>query len=273
MNHYDSNETPITIDANRFASDISVTGTLKNMLCQGFDEKNGLCEEIDNSLDWGSLQIKITLNTTRNLYVHADNGVGMSEDKLADSHVLNKRSESSVSKFGRYGIGGVQSKVCITRLKSNTTTISKQIGDKSISQININWPKCCRNDQYRNIASPASSANENNYAKYVRDEFITEQGTVQMYECHPNAFKIISEGLSSTQIGTSWVYDLEVKYKEQLSAGVSIKVDIDGCVKSLIPIDPLRMVTTPEKYKRATHLELYINHAFDNIYVKCPTGG
>lgn len=256
----------------RVISDINVSGTLRNTLNQGFDERDGVCEEMDNSLDAGATRIRVTLDWFANKYIHADNGRGMNEDELSNAFVLNNRSEASASKFGRFGIGGLQAKMYLTQLTGKTITISKRDTDKSPSHIIANWPRFVETNQYRNIATGASRENEEYFEKYVSTPFGSNNGTVQIYECDRAIFEKMQLGLSSRQIKQSYIYYLEVKYYQHLVRGVIIEVDIGGVLTILRPIDPLRMETIPENRKRTTALELYRHKNTDSVYVRTPAG-
>ena len=260
-------ETPIV------ASDISVSGTLQNLLNQGFNERDGLCEEIDNSLDWGATQIKITLDSKQNVYIHADNGCGMGKKKLEAAFMLNNRKDASEKKLGRFGIGGLQAKACLTNLKGKTTTVSKSSEDENPFQIDVNWPECVKENKYRIIASEASSKNEEIYRTHVTTPFKSNSGTIHIYKCDPEVFKIIHDGLSNKQINESYIYYLEVKYQRHLKNGISIEVLIDNTLINLMPIDPLQLETLPEERKEIIPLELFCNKNNRNeIYVRCPEG-
>jgi hypothetical protein len=260
-------ETPIV------ASDINVSGTLQNLLNQGFNERDGLCEEIDNSLDWGATQIKITLDSKQNVYIHADNGCGMGKKKLEAAFMLNNRKDASEKKLGRFGIGGLQAKACLTNLKGKTTTVSKSSEDENPFQIDVNWPECVKENKYRIIASEASSKNEEIYRTHVTTPFKSNSGTIHIYKCDPEVFKIIHDGLSNKQINESYIYYLEVKYQRHLKNGISIEVLIDNTLINLMPIDPLQLETLPEERKEIIPLELFCNKNNRNeIYVRCPEG-
>jgi len=257
---------------NATASHINVSGTLQNLLNQGFNERDGLCEEIDNSLDSGATKIRLTLDSKRHLYIHADNGCGMSKKKLPEAFTLNNRSSASENKVGRFGIGGLQAKVCLTNLKGKTTTISKQDDCDTIHQLEVDWDECVTNNEYFNKATEASSRNEEIYKKYVTEPFGSNSGTVHIYECDVAVYDTIRDGLSNKQIDESYIYCLEVKYCEPLKKGNRIEVIIDDTLTILHPIDPLQLDKIPEKRKSIVHLEVFHREQDNEIFVHCPKG-
>ena len=82
---------------------IDVHGTFMNTKdAHSHDPITTLCEVIDNSVDAGAKNVTILIDDLT--LIVADDGRGMTPEKLSESHILTKRSDPE-SKNGRYGEG------------------------------------------------------------------------------------------------------------------------------------------------------------------------
>lgn len=239
--------------------DIDVAGTLQNMLDQGFSTNDCAGEEFDNSTGAFAKRIQAHLFTDQNLLIYADNGHGMDRAELKNGFKLNKRTEASNSRQGRYGIGGKQAKVNFTRLQHATVTISKKASNPAVNELEVDWKESVLENTYCNRATGASREHEDLFKKYVLDGLDSDSGTMHIIPCAKDSFNDIRRGVENKSVIKNWLYDFGVKYHDQIVKGVRIEFIIDGVSYTVIPIDPLAFDATDEQHKSREIVEFYRN--------------
>lgn len=239
--------------------DIDVSGTLQNMLYQGFSINDCLCELIDNSIDAGATRIVTVLSSDNALMIQSDNGRGMDLVELKDAFKLNKRSEASNTKQGKYGIGGNQAMVNITKLQNATTTVSKKSDANALlNVIEIDWDACVKENVYFNRpGTKVHPSDKDMFNANVTQGFNSNSGTMHIIPTERNAFNQMCDGIKSKNITQSWVYDFGVKYHGSIKNGVSIKFIIDNVEYDVAAIDPLALDATPTLHKSTEEVEFY----------------
>ena len=145
-------------------NNISIQGTVSNLLDEGFDLISSIKEITDNSFGAGAKQIKIFLNMkTITLYI-MDDGYGMNKWQLTKLATLNDRKEVSREKQGKYGQGVKLSLAYLTQNKYLITIVSKtkDHGPKEddLNQIEINFAESIQTGEYNPRAERVSGPNE-----------------------------------------------------------------------------------------------------------------
>ena len=103
----------------------SISGTISNLIDEGFDLVSSLKEITDNSIGALATNIRLFLDPINlTLYV-IDNGQGMNKSGLTKLATLNDRKEISEAKQGKYGQGVKLALAYLTQLKGAITIISK----------------------------------------------------------------------------------------------------------------------------------------------------
>jgi hypothetical protein len=123
---------------------VSVSGTMQNILHQGFSVTDAVCEGIDNSFDAHATVIDIRYDHTKNGLFIADNGSGMTPDKLPEAYVMNNRSDdvdTTNEKHGRFGIGANVLPIVLTELLGNMSVVTKTAEMNYPCDMNMNFPR------------------------------------------------------------------------------------------------------------------------------------
>lgn len=243
---------------NNKMSDISVKGVVLNLLSVGFSTIASICEFIDNSL--GAKASEINIKLTNNHFTYWDNGEGMNIEKLKEGHIIANRSESSITKHGRFGVGDKHAKAHLTQLQYKTLTISKTVpceGDDALNQVVADWPAIIEEDKYIVAASDISCRNISIWNKHARH---LECGTLQHLECHEKIAREIKDNIETNEITSSYLYSLGVSYYNDLKDDFRITVDINSSEYDVIAIDPLEWDKIPEINKKETTMEVMSNN-------------
>ena len=123
---------------------VSVSGTMQNILHQGFSTTDAICEGIDNSFDAHATVIDLRYDHTKNTLCIADNGSGMTPDKLPEAYVMNNRSDdvdTTNEKHGRFGIGANVLPIVLTELQGNMSVVTKTAEMNHSCDMNMNFPR------------------------------------------------------------------------------------------------------------------------------------
>jgi len=128
----------------KMSNGVSVSGTMQNILHQGFSVTDAVCEGIDNSFDAHATVIDIRYDHTKNGLSIADNGSGMTPDKLPEAYVMNNRSDdvdTTNEKHGRFGIGANVLPIVLTELLGNMSVVTKTAEMTHPCDMNMNFPR------------------------------------------------------------------------------------------------------------------------------------
>ena len=243
-------------------SDINVNGTILNLISIGISTLAAICEFIDNSIAFRNtrVNIKIKLDNDNN-FIYVDDGLGMDREELRKAHIISERSESNSSKQGRFGCGDKCAKGRLTNFEYPTLTISKKnintnAKDKGISQIEIDWPICIKENKYLNVASGLAIENSDTWTDNAKDY---ECGTLQSFKCNDKIADELRKKITSFEITESYLYELGVTYCDYMKKNEIgyITLEIDGKEFTVIAIDPLEWEKIPEENKQLTTIEIW----------------
>jgi hypothetical protein len=248
-------------------TDFHVSGTLINKLDEGHTVRDATSEKTDNSWDWGATVVDIKINTNTKEMMTIDDAVGMNKSGLEGSVVLNKRSEASNEKQGKYGAGLPHAMMVDTRLNGSVQIISKKEGMPEVLSINVDLKECVEKGIYSNKANEASVKQDRLYREHVRGD----HGTLIIEDCDEQVIHELVAGFKSVKIIDSLIYDLGVKYAQYLKQGKKIRIEIDDDYsRDVIPIDPLCLdVVTPDYQK----VQCDVYEYGLNIVVACNNNG
>jgi len=116
---------------------------MQNILHQGFSTTDAVCEGIDNSIDARATFIDIHYDPIRKGLILADNGSGMTPDKLPDAYIMNNRSvdvDNTNEKHGRFGIGANVLPIVLTELLGNMSVVTKTAEMNHPCDMTMNFP-------------------------------------------------------------------------------------------------------------------------------------
>lgn len=215
------------------ATGISMAGTLKNMLATGFSTENCITELIDDSLGARATHVRLTLADGR--LIVADNGCGMSRERLREAHVLNNRSAASATKHGRFGIGRKFALVGLTELKGSVRTLTRT-ADGDESQLDIDFSAAVRDDKL--------DLYPHDMARTVHPQWLAQaieaesSGTVTVIPLAPAKMEELRGLLTVTDVRQSLVYTLALTYHGLLTS-VNLEVVVDGGSRRIVGMNPL----------------------------------
>jgi len=248
-------------------TDFDVSGTLKNMLEDGFTVRDALSEKIDNSFDWGATEFVIKINKNTKEMMTIDDAVGMNKSGLEGSVVLNKRSEASNEKQGRFGAGLPHSMMVNTNLKGKAQIISKMADMTEVLSINVDFKECVEKGIYSNKANEASVKQDRLFRERVRGE----HGTVIIEDCDESVINELVNGFKSHNVMDSLLYELGVKYAQYLKQGKTIRIEIDSDYsRDVMSIDPLCVDVVTSDYQK---VQCDVYEYGLNIVVACNNNG
>lgn len=214
------------------SNNISVSGTVSNLLDEGFDKISSLKEINDNSIGAGAKRIKFFISLkTLTVYV-MDDGAGMNKQQLTKLATLNDRKEVSRAKQGKYGQGVKLAFAFLTQNKNPVTIISntKDHGPKEddLNQIEINFAESIETGVYAPHSERVSQANENLWKKLIAyfGENVPATGTLIEIKMEKRLFKEFYKKIVSTEISASGsiLYEMGVINQEVLkNQNVSIE--------------------------------------------------
>ena len=192
------------------STSISISGLIQDMLNMGFDTSHCLSEMIDDPFGAGAKNLVFHLDSSQIILV--DDGPGMIEENLVNSHILFNRSQASDDRQGRFGLGSKVAKVYFTQNKNTTTTISKTVGGK-LNQIKADWKRGVEKNELPLIASEASSENEKLWDKYSID---AQHGTINKIPVDKSIYDALIKNLPEL------IKYFEIMYSEDLKSGRTI---------------------------------------------------
>jgi len=236
-------------------SDISTSGSFKNLLCTGVSTSDSICELLDNSIDAHATQINIKIKGEY-IYV-SDNGVGMDKIELKNAMRLAERKESS-AKNGRFGMGLKHAYAQITQLENTVKIISKKIGmdEDDSSELDIDFPTIIEEDRYSNTANFISARSKPLWNEHAVSQ---SNGTLHSILANRQIMKEIiemTEDSDSIQLHMHYLYNLGWIYGVQIHHGLQILL-FNKNQSSIIAVDPLEWEKTIEPKRRRTELAVF----------------
>ena len=213
----------------------SIAGYVQNRNESGFTIEDCIKEMIDNSLDWGSGEIKIHIDTNEKKIIFADNGVGIPMKDMEKAHVICDRKNVNENRNGMFGVGGSTARINLSGQQHLCTTISKCGCDHS--EVNIDWSAVVKTG-ILNISphdiSVKSMAQWNKYAINC-----DSNGSMFIINSNPEIINKISEDMESYKLGHT--------YFKYLQKGITIVVIIDKKILNIKADDPNLLGSTCEK--------------------------
>jgi hypothetical protein len=234
---------------------VNVSGLLQTLLESGFNTYDCIGELLDNSLDSGANNIIMTIDTNSHKFIFSDDGCGMTKTQLGDAHVLHNRSDISVDKAGRFGIGGKHARSHITQNKGLSTTISKTKDIDSISEINIDYPEAIRRGILSIVPHGLTCENQVLWEKYLIKKSIS--GTIVICDIDVPIMNELLHIIKSCDINTSIRYFLGVRYYRMLLSGKQVTINIDNTVYKIYAVDPLCLDKIKNDDKQSINITLY----------------
>ena len=233
---------------------INIPGMLKNMLREGFSTVHCLSELIDDSQGASAKVIHIHMDSHTNHLVLADDGNGMTRDKLESSHYFHSRSSAS-SKHGRFGIGRKHALVHFTSLKGVAQAITRSAENNVLSQLNLDFPKVIASGNLYLLAHGIEEESRPIWNKYAVNQ--DGKGTLTHFECDKTVLAELVQRAKSDNVTNSLRYFLASTYNKYLTSGGKIILNVDGEIISILPIDRLCWDTVKEKDEH--HIYIYLN--------------
>ena len=241
---------------------ISISGLLQNMLDEGFNTKDCICEMIDDSLGAGSKHIRISLDTINKQLNFIDDGCGMTKDELRDAHILHNRTEPTVLKHGRFGIGRKHAVSHFTQNKHIMKTISKSMDtgvgeniEKGVSELDIDYANAIKKNYLEMNPHEVSVSSLEIWKKNAI--FSNKKGTITSIRIDNMICEKITAGLNSTDLFTSLRYTLGLNYNQIIKDEVKISFVLDGKDIPIIAYDPLGISTTLPQNKAEYKIQIY----------------
>jgi hypothetical protein len=232
------------------------------MLNEGFSERSSVAEKIDNALDAGATRMKIVFDTKECTVAFCDDGCGMDEAKSKVAHRINNRKEKSSDKHGRFGRGGAQGTIFLTRLEKTSVCLSKcadTLAYKPVStgltETKVDWKKCVDENHYD--PHPHSVTVDGlELWKHLAIEPM-KKGTVYVVPCAKARFDSLMEQLNSDQITASLPHWLGRTYYSFLANTFRLTIVVDGDEKVIQPIHPLYPSYTEAKHRRSLDIHVF----------------
>ncbi len=236
-------------------SDISTSGSFKNLLCTGVSTSDSIGELLDNSIDAHATQINVKIEGGYILV--SDNGVGMDKVELKNAMRLAERKESS-TKNGRFGMGLKHAYAQITQLEHTVKIISKKMGmeDDDSSELDIDFPTIIEEDRYSNTANFISARSKPMWIKHAASQ---SNGTLHCICANQQIMQEIidmTEHSDNLQLHTHYPYNLGWIYGVQIQHGLQITL-FNNTQSSIIAVDPLEWEKTIDGKKRKTTLVVF----------------
>ena len=238
------------------ATSINISGLIQDMLNMGFDTSHCLSEMIDDPFGAGAKNLIFHLDSSHIILV--DDGPGMTEDNLVNSHILFNRSQASDDRQGRFGLGSKVAKVYFTQNKNTTITISKTVGGK-LNQIKADWKRGVEKNELPLIASEASSENEKLWDKYSID---TNHGTINKIPIDKSIYDSLIKNLPEL------IKYFELMYSEDLNSGRKITF-VYGTTKFILrPYNLMCRDIIPKDQNKINILEVW-QHTNSSFRIAC----
>lgn len=242
-------------------SGINVYGTFLNMCNSGILVTDNPSEFVDNSFDVGATIVDIHILSKTRQVVVADNGCGMNKATLETSRILNERSDANNAKQGRFGHGSKSAFANLTKMQpgNNALTISKTDCEEIPNQIEFNTTEIAKGN-YVIFAHRGCRMIEDEYNKYVTNEFGTKSGTVHIITCEEGVFDKLRAAILSSDITESYRYSLGVQFNSYIKGGRQIRIIVDDLPQfAIIPIDPLEMEKIHEDHQQTVTCNLFVD--------------
>ena len=260
--------------ANKNSSNISVYGTVKNLLSAGFSLFACLCELIDNSLGSGATKIPIIVFKDalgKDVLVLSDNGKGMDKSGLTKAFKIAGRSDNPPSdeNHGKFGVGFKYALATITQLKHTSITVSKTSSTQA-HQVEVSWPEVLVEDSYDNKPTDITVTAQDKFLK-VPEYSDMSNGTMHYIECDEKIAIDIRNGFNSKQIIDSYLYELGVTYYNYLIRGLIISINVDGKLYIVKPIDVIEWDKTTPENRTEMNIGVWSNE--ETICLLCKKNG
>ena len=240
---------------------IDIRGLFKNMQSIGFSLLHCLCEKIDNSISAGATHIKITIdntsmnnmnNTNMNLLIVADDANGMNIEGLHNCGTVNRRTDATHTKHGRFGAGGNIADIVITCM-GKVHYISKPKDDDTVYEMPLNYD-VVKMEDYKLNPHEASRKTEDLWQKYAINK--ESSGTVQLMFSNPTILKELITGLKIDNI-TGDRFKLGSIYYEQLHRGLKLSFQINETLYPIEPIDRSKYAAIHKDDKQKVTIRAY----------------
>ncbi len=262
---------------------VDIKGLIQNTLSTGSSLEAAIGELIDGSFDAGAKHVHIYLDTKAGLLIVADDGCGMSKEKMEESLILHKRSEVSSARAGRFGFGMKQAHISVTRHKAASIIISKTIDStrpdtlyEGMYEITADWKGAVEQGEFKISAHEITRAKEALWGKYAVNTL--KKGTVVVIPCPPEVWMELKEKIEKNDLGTNLIWYLGWTYSGYMSAPRSAQIQIrldsavEGKLVTVPRIDPLCWDMLPATQKKEVKCILMKKDSTLRAYVQEENG-
>ena len=228
---------------------ISIKGLLTNLLNDEFTTRDCIGEMLDNCIGANAKNINIILDSYTDTLIFSDDGDGMTKIELGEAHILHNRKPTSVSKDGRFGIGGKHARSHFTRNTNIVKTISKSsINDNNIYdgifEIEIDYLYSVKNNSLTLNPTDISMKSSKLWDIYSIDKHT--KGTITYIKCHSAITKKIYTMITTDNIQKNLAYYIATTYNDTIALGTNIKlINITENVDN--PIEPIQSIQEENK--------------------------
>lgn len=225
---------------------ISVKGTVENLLNLGFTNQDAIFELIDNSFDAGATDIRLHL--TPSALVVSDNGRGMTRNNLRDALCINNTKPGSES-IGVRGLGLKAGHACLSKETSVTRIFSKN-DDDDVVEIEADWPSARMLGTWNPVANDITVKRMPTWDTYRID---SSHGTVTEIPIPRDTYDAIVGDLPG------FLEEIGRTYESQLVNGVQMSVNVNGTLYSPDMRMALGWDDTPAHLRFEIPVELWKN--------------
>ena len=210
---------PPKLRMNTTRSNISPSGTIKNLLHLGFTSQDALNELIDNSLDSGATHVRIRFDTTSNTLYVDDDGNGMDRDQLTKALCIYDARPVSEN-IGLRG-AGLKAAHCVLSNEEFPTIIISKTSTSPRCEIDADWPGAITRDYW----DPRASRGSDEYRPiWERGCINPDHGTTTKI---PMTAAKFSEFLYTLPVTLK---DIGRTYEKYINVGKRITIEVDGAV-------------------------------------------
>lgn len=215
-------------------SNISPSGTIKNLLNLGFTLHDAIKEIIDNSLDARATRVRIRLFPSANKIDIDDDGEGMDLIKLTNALRINDVKPASEN-IGLRGLG-LKAAHCVLSNEEDATLIMTKMSKSARCEIDADWPNALKEDYYDPRAIRGS---EDNRPIWDAGCINPDHGTTTSIPMPPTKFAELMTSLPEL------LKSIGFTYEKFINAGKVIEVEVDGVAHPLDMSSALSWETTP----------------------------
>jgi len=219
----------------------SISGTISNLIDEGFDLVSSLKEITDNSIGAQATNISFFLKPINLTLFVIDNGLGMNKSGLTKLATLNDRKEISEAKQGKYGQGVKLALAYLTQLKGTITIISKSDNydaskEDAINQIIIDFPNGIETDNYNPMGETACTANKNLWEEYASKIGTPNTGTLIITKMDKRICKELYKKIITDSPQENIIADVgRINYKFLSNSQNTITISTLGLLKNNEP--------------------------------------